>query len=111
MLRLLDTPPSPDAPRASTSPRKRGDVKAARADAPRVIALSSDSRCQTAMRNPPRPLVGATVAVVFPALARRGPPPSRGQALPLAKPRGGAPSGASSIALHTLRRARPLGEG
>src|SRR6185503_16515101 len=30
---------------------------------------------------------------------------------PLAKPRGGAPSGASSIALHTLRRARPLGEG
>src|SRR6185503_13118173 len=49
--------------------------------------------CHTAMRNPPRPLVGATVAVVFPALARRGLAPR--------KPRGGAPNGA---------RARPCGE-
>jgi hypothetical protein len=75
MLRLLDTPPSPDAPRASTSPRKRGEVKAAHVDAPCVTTLIRFT-FQTAMRNPPRPWVGATVAVVF--------PPWQGGALPLA---------------------------
>src|SRR6188474_1047373 len=60
--------------------------------------------CHTAKRNPPRPLVGATVAVVFPALARRG-------RYPLAKPRGRSAEVAPPVSLHALRHAaRPFGE-
>jgi len=55
------------------------------------------------MRNPPRPLVGAAVAVVF--------PPWQGGSCPLAKPRGGAPIGAT-CSVHALAGVRaPLAKG
>jgi hypothetical protein len=66
--------------------------------------------CHTAVRNPPRPLVGATVAVVFPALARRGLCPSQSRGAERRMAPGHAPAGECP---HTPcgERARPLARG
>ena len=66
-------------------------------------SLSSDSQCQTAMRNPPRPWVGATVAVVLPPWqAGHSPRQGEGRSAEVALP---------SVCARLGGRARPLAKG